>query len=275
MAAIKYSNPDQVQRFSENTKLQHPQTVDIESIFDGSLVAGLRVLVTGCNRGLGLALARELIANKAHVIVTCRKVSEELKNAKPAQIITGIDVTSDENMKKLVDELSEPIDILINNAGYFWETEETLENLNFKEQLKMIDICACGPLRVSGALLNANKIKSGGKIAMITSQGGSIAWRTAQNPHGHDYGHHMSKAAANMMGRLLAQEVRSKNIIVSNLHPGFNRTEMTAKYKEIWDIEGAVDASVGAKRVIHEINKMSIERTGNFVNCEDGLEIPW
>jgi len=32
-------------------------------------------------------------------------------------------------------------------------------------------------------------------------QGGSIAWRTVQNPTGHDFGHHMSKAAANMGGR--------------------------------------------------------------------------
>jgi hypothetical protein len=50
---------------------------------------------------------------------------------------------------------------------------------------------------------------------------------------------------------------------------------MTAKYKEIWEIEGAVDPSVGAKRVLHEAGKVNLERTGKFVNCEDGLEIPW
>ncbi|KAJ1621336.1 hypothetical protein T492DRAFT_1149727 [Pavlovales sp. CCMP2436] len=38
-------------------------------------------------------------------------------------------------------------------------------------------------------------------------------------------------------------------------HPqGFNKTGMTAKYKEIWDVEGAVDVAVGAKRVLHEVN---------------------
>jgi hypothetical protein len=50
---------------------------------------------------------------------------------------------------------------------------------------------------------------------------------------------------------------------------------MTKKYQEIWEIEGAVDASVGAKRVFHEIGKVSMEITGKFINCEDGLEIPW
>ncbi len=110
---------------------------------------------------------------------------------------------------------------------------------------------------------------------MITSQGGSIAWRTTQNPDGHDYGHHMSKASANMMSVLLSQELKNKGIIVTILHPGFNKTDMTKKYEKIWEIEGAVDASVGAKRVLYEIGLMDESRNGKFINCEDGLRIPW
>jgi NAD(P)-dependent dehydrogenase (short-subunit alcohol dehydrogenase family) len=85
----------------------------------------------------------------------------------------------------------------------------------------------------------------------------------------------MSKAAANMAGVLLAQELRAKGICVCLLHPGFNKTEMTKKYEHIWEVEGAVDVSVGAKRVVHEIGHMSLESTGSFINCEDGLLIPW
>merc|ERR1719218_302002 len=121
----------------------------------------------------------------------------------------------------------------------------------------MIDICAVGPLRITAGLVNNGNLKSGGKVAMITSQGGSIDWRTVQNPEGGDYGHHMSKAAANMAGVLLNQELKHKGIMVTNLHPGFNRTGMTAKYKAIWDIEGAVECSVGAKRVIRPISCMT------------------
>jgi len=109
---------------------------------------------------------------------------------------------------------------------------------------------------------------------MITSQGGSLAWRAVQSPNGGDYGHHMSKAAANMASVLLANEMRGK-LCVGILHPGFNRTEMTAKYSHIWDIEGAVESSIGAKRVCHEINKMTLENSGSFINCEDGLIIDW
>ena len=152
---------------------------------------------------------------------------------------------------------------------------ETLDSLNFKEQIKQIDICACGPLRVAASLVHGDLLKEGSKIVMITSQGGSVEWRTTQNPTGHDYGHHASKAAANMISVLLAQELRSKGIAVAILHPGFNKTGMTAKYKEIWEIEGAVDPSIGAKRVLYEVGRTDMDRSGKFINCEDGLEIPW
>jgi short-subunit dehydrogenase len=80
---------------------------------------------------------------------------------------------------------------LINNAGYFYEPVEKLDSLNFAEELKMIDICALGPMRVSSALVNGGLMEKGSKIIMITSQGGSVGWRTTQNPCGEDYGHHV------------------------------------------------------------------------------------
>lgn len=276
---IEYTNPDQVARFAAQKARNCKQVCDIDCVFNQAQkdsFKGARVVVTGGNRGIGLGLVRELVKLGATVVATCRKSSKDLTALKPAQIIEGIDVCSDASMKKLVDEIgSDKVDILINNAGYFYEPLETLKSLAFEEESKMIEICAVGALRVTAALYNANVFKAGSKIAMITSQGGSIKWREIQNPEGHDYGHHMSKAAANMAGKLLSQELRSENISVSCLHPGFNRTEMTQKYAHIWDIEGAVPVEIGSKRVLHEIAKMDIKNTGRFVNCEDGLDIPW
>ena len=175
-----------------------------------------------------------------------------------------------------------PLDVLVNNAGYFYEPVELIADdkgestLNFSEELKMIDICALGPLRITNALYHSKLLKEGCKIAMITSQGGSVSWRTVQNGNeGGDYGHHMSKCAANMMSVLVAEEFRKHKIPVGLLHPGFNKTDMTKKYAHIWEIEGAVDAEVGAKRVLHEIGLINMETTGKFINCEDGLEIPF
>ena len=148
--------------------------------------------------------------------------------------------------------------------------------MNFDEQLKQIDVCAVGPLRVSSALYNAGKVsKDGGKIIIVTSQAGSVDWRFTQCPEGGNYGHHMSRAACNIGGVLLALELKKAGVPVVLLHPGFNRTEMTAKYSHIWDIEGAVESSVGAKRVLYESLRATMEQTAKFINCEDGLEIPW
>lgn len=68
--------------------------------------------------------------------------------------------------------ISPPFSIqLINNAGYFYEPVEKIDSLNFKEELKMIDICALGPLRVTAALYNGGLLKPGeSKVAVITSQ---------------------------------------------------------------------------------------------------------
>jgi len=267
-----YSLPNQVERHAKNQKAG--VYAKFEKEYSGQFLEGKRVLVTGGNRGLGLAIVKELVANKAVVFATTRKECQELSDM-GVQVISGVDVTNLDWQENLVESLDEPLDILINNAGYFWEPEETLKNINFEEQLKMIDICALGPLRISSALYNGEKLKKGSVVAFITSQGGSITWRDVQNPEGHDYGHHMSKAAANMGGKLLSQELKKDGIPVVILHPGFNRTDMTKKYSEIWDIEGAVDSSVGAKRVVHAIKMSDMTMTGKFINCEDFLQIPW
>lgn len=67
------------------------------------------------------------------VIATCRKPSKELEEISGVQIITGIDVTDAESCKKLATEVTSPITILINNAGYFYEPVEKIDCLNFEE----------------------------------------------------------------------------------------------------------------------------------------------
>lgn len=273
MSAEKYTIADQPARFAKAKAEDNKRVLDIDSMYDGSYLKDKRVAITGANRGIGLALAKQCVADGAKLIAICRSDSEELQALNPEEVVLGIDVTDDEICEGIASKITGgPIDILVNNAGYFYEPVEKMDSLNFKEELKMIDICALGPLRVSASLFNGGLLKEGSKVAMITSQGGSVGWRTTQNPTGGDYGHHMSKSAANMMGVLLSQELKHKGVTVGILHPGFNKTDMTAKYAEIWEIEGAVDASVGAKRVFLEIKKM---QDGVFINCEDGLEIPW
>lgn len=215
------------------------------------------------------------------MVVVVRTICKELQGLKGVAVVQGVDVQSDEQVAGMAEALAAEgggaFDIVVNNAGYFWEQEETLSNLSPAEQLKQIDICAVGPLRVTAALLARGLVKKGtGKVVFISSQAGSVEWRRTQNKDkGHDYGHHMSRAACNIAAVLLSEELRAEGVAVLLLHPGFCRTGMTAKYSQYWDVEGAVEVEVGAKRVLHEVLQGGLGTSGKFINCEDGLQIPW
>jgi NAD(P)-dependent dehydrogenase (short-subunit alcohol dehydrogenase family) len=277
-----YSLADQTARFAEANAEKNERYLNIESVYDGGDLSGKRVLVTGGARGLGLEIVKELVSIGATALVVCRKSSKELEMlVGKYNVYSGVDVSDTEAVTKALKRVKGDggaLDMVINNAGYFYEAPENIldNSLNFDEHLKMINICALGPLRVNSAAVNSKALAEGAKLVIITSQAGSAEWRSTQNKdEGGDYGHHMSRAACNIAGALQAEELRKKGFSVILLHPGFNRTEMTAKYKEIWDKEGAVEPSQGAKRVLYEAMKSSMESTGQFINCEDGLRIPW
>jgi NAD(P)-dependent dehydrogenase (short-subunit alcohol dehydrogenase family) len=289
---VMYSMPDQVARFANANATGDPRYLDITTVYDGSSLKGKRILITGAEQGLGLELVKEIIAQGGVAVQAGRTSSTDLDAVAEAhkgsvEIILGVDVTKDEAMTKMAADLKEPVDIVINCAGYFYGPAESVGvgcegHMNFKQQMLQIDICALGPLRITHALYKAGKIKEGGKVIIITSQAGSCEWRFTQNPtpkpgdefHG-NYGHHMSRAATNIMGVILSQELKAANIPIQMLHPGFNRTAMTQKYAHIWDIEGAVEPEIGAKRVLYETIKADMSTSGTVINCEDGLRIPW
>lgn len=278
----EYSNPDQVQRFAAAQAEKDERFLNIDSVYNGGEIMGKRILVTGGNRGLGYEVVKQAVADGATVIVLCRSSNDELEELVGKwNVYSGVDVTDTDAVNAALKRIKSDggaLDYVINNAGYFYEPCEKIsdDSLNFEEQLKQINICALGPLRVNSAAVNSNALADDAKLIIITSQAGSAEWRKVQNKdEGGDYGHHMSRAACNIAGVLQAEELRSKGFSVLLVHPGFNRTEMTAKYKDIWDIEGAVEPSVGAKRVLYEAMQSSLENTGTFVNSEDGKQIPW
>jgi len=278
----EYSMADQVKRFANAKATKNERYLDISSVYNGGELSGKRILVTGGNRGLGYEIVKEAVSNGATVLVLCRSTNDELEELVGKwNVYSGVDVTDnvavDEAFKRIKNDGGQ-LDYVINNAGYFYDPKEEILNasLNFEEELKQINICGLGPLRVNAAAVNAKALADDAKLVIITSQAGSCEWRKVQNKDvGGDYGHHMSRAACNIAGVLQSEELKPKGYSVILIHPGFNRTEMTAKYKDIWDIEGAVEPNVGAKRVLYEAMKSSMETTGRFVNAEDGLQIPW
>ena len=217
------------------------------------------ILITGASRGIGLELCRQYHDNGHRVIAVCRQSTDTLKEL-GVKIIENIDVTSAEDCHRLHDTLNdEYVDILINNAGLLHS--ETINDLDFENIQQQFEVNAMAPLRITGSLLN--KLRSGSKVIMITSRMGSMD----DNTSGGYYGYRMSKAALNMAGVSLANDLRPRKIAVGLIHPGFVSTRMTG-------YGGLIDPPESARNIINSIDKVTIENSGVFLHAE-GQELPW
>lgn len=123
-------------------------------------------------------------------------------------------------------------------AGYFG-TENIEEGPKWDEEVRMYTTSSIAPVFVVHRLLGAGLLKEGTKIVLVSSESGSIALRHEVEGGG-NYAHHASKAALNMVGRLLSLDLKDKGIVVSIVHPGFMRTEMTkgVGFDKYWDAGG-------------------------------------
>ncbi|HEX3346417.1 MAG TPA: SDR family NAD(P)-dependent oxidoreductase, partial [Polyangiaceae bacterium] len=74
-------------------------------------------VVTGANRGIGLALVGALKQRGHAVLAACRRSSPELAKL-GVEVVEGVDVATDAGLAALVAAVGErPIDLLVNNAG--------------------------------------------------------------------------------------------------------------------------------------------------------------
>lgn len=123
-----HSLADQVARFAKAKEDNNPRYLDIDSVYDGGDLSGKRVLVTGGNRGLGLSIVKELVAIGATAIVVCRSSSPELeKLVGKWNVYDGVDVSDDEAVRKVAKRVKGDggaLDVVINNAGYFYGPQE-------------------------------------------------------------------------------------------------------------------------------------------------------
>lgn len=109
----RYSMADQKARFAKAKKENNQRYLDITTVYDGSYLKGLRVAVTGANRGLGLELSKQLAKAGAKIVALVRSTSDELEALKPEEVIKGVDVTKEECTESIKDKIKGgPIDIV-------------------------------------------------------------------------------------------------------------------------------------------------------------------
>lgn len=217
-------------------------------------------VVTGANRGIGLALVEQLVGRSLGVVAVCRKSSPALAKLR-AEVIEGVDVTLPEGIERLTRALgSRRISLLINNAGILVE-DGPLGSVDFSEVTRQFEVNAMGPLRVTQALLP--NLERGSKVGLITSRMGSIG----DNSSGGYYGYRMSKAALNIAGKSMAQDLKSAEIAVAILHPGMVKTDMVGG-------AGQVEPEQAARGLLARLDELTLQNSGGFWHA-NGERLPW
>lgn len=221
------------------------------------------VVVTGANRGIGLAFCQHYKARGDTVIGVCRSSSEALDGVAEI-VVESIDIGDEGDCQTLSDRLSETkIDLLINNAGVNagMSPQETLDDLDFESVAEQFRINALATLRVTKGLLRA--MSDGGKVAIISSRIGSVG----DNDSGGRYGYRMSKAALNAAGKSLAIDLKPRGIAVAILHPGYVRTDMTGG-------TGKYTPEEAVKGLAARIDGLNLSNSGAFWHA-NGEVLPW
>lgn len=176
------------------------------------------VLVTGGNRGIGLAIARELARTGDAVAVTYR-------SGQPPEGLFGVrcDVTSTADVDAAFEKVEAehgPVEVLVANAGITRDT--LLPMMKEKTFTDVIDANLTGAYRVAKRATRGMLRLKRGRIVLISSVVAMLGSAGQSN-------YAASKAGMIGFARSVARELGSRGITVNVVSPGFVETDMTAE----------------------------------------------
>ncbi len=195
-------------------------------------------LITGANKGIGFAIARQLGEKDYSIWLGCRdpergeKAAAELRNiGVDARAIT-IDVTSDESVQSAATkfgDVAEKLDVLVNNAGVSLGTPTSTSNERIENVRAIFEVNAFGPVRVTQAFLPHLRKAKSPRIVMMSSGLGSLAETldiSSATWNVEFAGYCASKSALNMFTIKFAKELMHEGIKVNAADPGFTATDL-------------------------------------------------
>ena len=229
-----------------------------------------RVFITGSNRGIGLALARHLARQGWQVFAATRKPQAEALQALARQFpgrvqVVPLDVTDEAGIEaaaRQVQQQSGGLEWLINNAGVLVR-DERWDTLDPAAMAQAFRVNAIAPLIVAKHFVPLLRRGHRPLICQMTSVMGSITLTEG----GGYYSYRGSKAALNMMSKVLAHELKPLGITVVLMHPGWVRTDMGGA-------AAPLDPDTSAQGIVRVLRGLSLADTGRYVTWE-GQSLPW
>jgi len=244
-----------------------------------TMLRGSNIFITGCSRGLGLEIVKQLVArgDTCNIIATCRKPETclaltDIRDQNKNVHVLPLDVTDYASFPSLVENVNEifrddGLNILINNAG----VSPKSTRINMVTEKQMVETFTCNvvaPLFLTKALLPQLKQGSSERkpslIVNMSSILGSIAENTKQ---GGLYPYRSSKSALNAVTRSMSIDLRGDHVHAVSIHPGWVRTDMGGHHAPL-------SAEQSVTGVLAQIDNHSDDNNGGFLDYS-GQELPW
>lgn len=179
-------------------------------------LANAVVLITGANRGIGLAFAREAVARGARRVYAAARDPATVRL--PGVLPLALDVTDPQQVARAARECGD-VDVLVNNAGVA-ETGGFLEDATLEATRRQLEVNFFGMLRMAQAFAPVLAANGGGALLNVLS---IASW--INRPLLGTYG--ATKSAAWALTNGLRHELRAQGTQVTALHMGFVDTELT------------------------------------------------
>jgi NAD(P)-dependent dehydrogenase (short-subunit alcohol dehydrogenase family) len=229
------------------------------------------VMVTGANAGIGFEFATQYAAKGWDVIAVHRRDTPpesllELQAEYPRVRIEYMDITELDTVLALGAKLEgQPIDVLLNNAGYagnFSGPSQALGTLDYDAFDTIMRTNGVGALMVTEAFVDNVKSSDRGTIVAMSS---NLATFGAGPPTGGGYWYRMSKASLHMVLVTLSKDLKEDGVIVAAINPGVVWSQKNLDHGLIPEnIMVKVDVAVGG--LINVIDNMTMDDSGWLVN---------
>ncbi|KQM83438.1 beta-ketoacyl-ACP reductase [Agromyces sp. Leaf222] len=221
------------------------------------------VLVTGGNRGIGFAIAREFVAQGHRVAVTARS-----GDGPEGTLTVRADVTDAASVDRAFDEVEAalgPVEVVVANAGITRDT--LLLRMSEEDFTSVIDTNLTGAFRVVKRASKGMLKGRFGRVVFISSVVGLYG-----SPGQINYS--ASKAALVGMARSLTRELGARNITANVVAPGFIETDMTDELPEAQQAEYKKNIPLGRFASPDEVARVVAWLAGDDAGYISGAVIP-
>jgi NAD(P)-dependent dehydrogenase (short-subunit alcohol dehydrogenase family) len=223
------------------------------------------ILITGANRGIGLAFAGRAAADGWRVIATCRDPAKaDALNALAGDVsVHRLDVADPGAIAALGAALAgQALDILLNNAGIYGLQARSFGALDPDAWIETLRVNTLAPVLMTERFIDHLAQGRRRLVVNISSRMGS----TDEAP-GDYYAYRSSKAALNNATANLAVDLAGRGIAVVVFHPGWVRTAMGGS-------AAPLDPDQAVAEMWRVIGGLSLADSGAFFD-HDGSVIPW